>query len=68
MAETALRKEMHKYIDAMPEYRLAALKPLLSDLVDDYWEPIIEPASSEECAMIDERMKAFPKDFELFEP
>jgi hypothetical protein len=39
----------------------------MSELIDD-WEPIIEPASPEECAMIDERMKHFPKDFEPFNP
>jgi len=64
----ALRKEMHEYIDAMPDSRLEALKPLLSDLVEDYWKPVIEPASPEECALIEEAMKDYPQDFEPFNP
>ena len=31
-------------------------------LADDFWKPIIEPASPEEAAMIDERMKDYEKD------
>ena len=64
---TTLRKEMHDYIDVMPESRLEALKPLLSDLVE-YWKPVIEPANAEECAMIEEAMKDYPQDFEPFKP
>jgi hypothetical protein len=45
MTATALRKEIHGYIDAIPDNKLEVLKPLLSDLADDYWKPIIEPAS-----------------------
>ena len=35
----------------------------LSLLIDaeDYWEPVIEPASSKEIAMIDERMKDYER-------
>jgi len=38
------------------------VKPLLSYIADDYWKPVIEPASSEEIAMVDKRMKDYEKD------
>jgi len=31
-------------------------------LVDDYWKPVIEPASPEEIAMADKRMKDYEKE------
>ena len=42
----------------------------LSLLIDaeDYWNPVIEPASLEEIAMIDERMKDYKKDPPSFVP
>jgi hypothetical protein len=50
-----------KYL-TMPERSLPAVKPLLSYIVDDYWKPVIEPASPEEIAMADKRMKDYEKD------
>jgi hypothetical protein len=65
---TALRKEIHSIIDEIPEQGLTALKPYLSYLKEDYWKPVIEPASPEEAAMIDERMKDYERDPSSFVP
>jgi hypothetical protein len=62
MTTAVLRKELHTIIDTMPERSLPAVKPLLSYIVDDYWKPVIEPASPEEIAMADKRMKDYEKD------
>ena len=62
MTATVLRKEIHSIIDVIPDGSLQAIKPLLSHLADDYWKPVIEPASPEEIAMCDERMKYYEKD------
>jgi hypothetical protein len=61
MTTAVLRKELHTIIDTMPERSLPAVKPLLSYIADDYWEPVIEPASPEEVAMADTRMKDYEK-------
>jgi hypothetical protein len=37
-------------------------------LVDDYWKPVIEPASPEEIAMADKRMKDYENDPSSFIP
>jgi hypothetical protein len=60
----ALRKELKAYIDGIPARRLSALRPLLADLAGDtgHWESVIEPANSEETALIDERMKGYYND------
>jgi hypothetical protein len=55
-----LRKELHTYIDALPDRSLPALRPLLSFLVDPSYT--IEAASPEEIAMINERMKDYEND------
>ena len=34
----------------------------ITNLADDYWNPVIEEASSEEAAMIDKRVKEYDKD------
>ena len=68
MTTTVLRKEIHSIIDAMPDRSLPALKPLLTFIAEDYWKPIIVPASPEEIAMIDERMKDYEKDPASFIP
>jgi hypothetical protein len=60
MTTTALRKELQGYIEAMPEYRLSILKPLLVELAEPLYT--IEPANEEEIAMIDERMKDYERD------
>ena len=53
-----------KYLQRLnePERSLPAVKPLLSYIVDDYWEPVIEPASPEEIAMADKRMEDYEKE------
>jgi len=56
MTEAVLREEIHGIIDAIPSRSLPALKPLLAHLAADYWNPVIEPASEEEIAMVDERI------------
>ena len=39
-----------------------------SENAEDYWKPVIEPASPEEIAMCDERMKDYEKDPASFAP
>jgi hypothetical protein len=68
MTSTVLRKEIHTIIDDIPDRSLPALKPLLTHLADDYWKPVIEPASPEEAAMIDERVKEYENDPSSFVP
>jgi hypothetical protein len=62
---TAVRKELHDYIDALPERNLYALKPLLSVLVNE--RIIIETdLSAEEKQIITEgraHFKDHPEDF-----
>jgi hypothetical protein len=62
MTATVLREELHSMIDIVPDRSLPVIKPLLTYLADDYWQPVIEPASPEEIAMIDERMKDYETD------
>ena len=66
MTSTALRKELCGYIRTIPERNLTALKPLLSVLAEPLF--LIEPASPEECAMIDKRVKEYEKDPSCFVP
>jgi hypothetical protein len=61
MTTAILRKELHTMLDTIPEQSLPAIKPLLTFLSQDYWNPVIEPASPEERAMINERMKDYEK-------
>jgi len=68
MTSAVLRKEIHSIIDEIPDQSLSALKPLLTHLADDYWKPVIEPASPEEAAMIDERVREYEKDPSSFVP
>jgi hypothetical protein len=68
MTTTVLRKEIHTLIDTIPEHSLTVIKPLLDFLSNDYWKPVIEPASQEETAMIDERMKDYENDPSSFAP
>jgi hypothetical protein len=68
MTATVLRKEIHTLIDTIPEHSLSVIKPLLDFLSNDYWKPVIEPASQEEIAMIDERMKDYENDPSSFAP
>jgi hypothetical protein len=68
MTTALLRKELHTMIDTIPDRSLPAIKPLLTFLAEDYWNPVIEPASPEEKAMIEERMKDYEKDPSCFVP
>ena len=68
MTTAVLKKELQSYINVMPERNLVVLKPLLSVLAEDYWKPIIEPASPEEIAMCDERMREYENNPSSFIP
>ena len=68
MTAAVLRKELHDIIDVVPDRSLPAIKPLPTFLAEDYWKPVIEPASPEEAAMIDERVKEYHKDPSSFIP
>jgi len=68
MTAATLRKELHTAIDAMPDSSLQAVKPLLVYIAEDYWKPVIEPASPEEIAMCDERIEEYKKDPSSFVP
>jgi len=59
MTVATLRTELHGIMDAIPDRSLPALKPLLTHLAEDYWKPVIEPASPEEIAMIEEGMEDY---------
>jgi hypothetical protein len=71
MTAAVLRKELHTFIDTIPERRLTALRPLLADLAtddNDYWKPVIEPASPEECARVEERVREYYENPSSFVP
>ena len=53
---------MRVLLHPIPDRSLQAVKPLLSYIAEDYWKPIIEPASPEEIAMADKRMKDYEKE------
>jgi hypothetical protein len=53
-------------MDIMPERYLIALKPLLKMLAESPYR--IEPASPEEAAMIDKRVKEYEKNPSSFVP
>jgi hypothetical protein len=65
MKTATLRKELHTYIDALPEHNLRALKPLLSILAEKSCT-IETNLTNEENSLIAERMgeyKKHPEDF-----
>ena len=62
MSATISRKELHTMIDTMPDHFIQAMMPLVTCITEEYWKPVIEPASKEELAMCDERMKDYEKD------
>jgi hypothetical protein len=68
MTATVLRKEIHAIIDAIPDESLTAIKPLLTHLADDYWKPVIEPASPEEAKKAEKHFKEYEKDPSSFVP
>jgi DNA polymerase IIIc chi subunit len=68
MTSTVLRKELHSIIDTMPDNFIQAIMPLVTCFAEEYWKPVIEPASPEERTMIDERMKDYERDPSSFIP
>ncbi|GHU62455.1 hypothetical protein FACS189445_5450 [Spirochaetia bacterium] len=60
METAVLRKELKSYIDTLPDYKLQALKPLLSV----YSEPLYTidtDLTAEEIAEVDERVAEYHK-------
>jgi hypothetical protein len=53
-------------IDTIPDRSLPAIKPLLTFLAEDYWNPVIEPASPEEKAIIEAGEKEYREHPETF--
>jgi hypothetical protein len=68
MTATVLRKELHTMIDTMPDQFIKAMIPLVTVMTDEYWKPVIEPASPEECAMIETRAKEYETNPDSFIP
>jgi len=66
MKTAVLRKELHTYIDDLPDRSLPALKPLLTLLVEPLYT--IEPASPEECAKVEKRVREYHKNPQSFVP
>ena len=48
---TALRQELHNFIDTMPERKLSALKPLLSILTEEEYPIGVEDIPESEIAI-----------------
>jgi len=68
MTATISRKELHTMIDTIPDHSIPVIIPILSYLSNDYWKPVIEYATPEEAAMIDERMQDYENDPSSFSP
>ena len=68
MTAAVLRKKLHTIIDDIPDRSLPAIQPLLTYLADDYWKPVIEPASPKEIKEINERLKDYEKAPSSFVP
>jgi hypothetical protein len=58
MTTATLKKELHEYIDTMPEHSLYALKPLMSVLAKPLYT-VETDLSKEEIGMIDEGMAEY---------
>jgi len=58
MTAATLKKELHEYIDAMPECSLYALKPLMLVLARPLYT-VETDLTAEEIAMIDEGMAEY---------
>ena len=67
MTTVVLRKELHQYIDTIPERSLYALRPLLSVLAGPLYT-VETDLTVEEIAMIDEGMAEYRKDPSSFVP
>ena len=62
---TALRQELHAFIDVIPPKRLTALKPLLADLAEP--DIIIETnLTSQERALLAEGMREYDRNPDSF--
>ena len=68
MTATVLRNKLHTIIDDIPDRSLPVIQPLLSYIAEDYWKPVIEPASPKEIKMINERLKDYEADPSSFVP
>jgi hypothetical protein len=66
MTVTALRKELHAFIDTIPEQRLSALRPLLADMADQDWLVIETELTQEEIAICEAGAKEYRKHPENF--
>jgi hypothetical protein len=66
MTAATLRKQLHGYIDTMPEKNLTALKPLLSVLAEPLYT--IEPATPEESARAERRIREYHRNPASFVP
>ena len=66
MAATALRKKLQGYIETMPEKNLVIIKPLLAALAEPLYT--IEPATPEESAKAERRIREYHKDPSSFVP
>ena len=67
MTAGALKKELHEYIEAMPERSLYALKPLMLVLAGPLYD-VETDLTAEEIAMIDEGMAEYRADPSSFIP
>jgi hypothetical protein len=68
MTETILRKKIHSMIDTMPDHFIQAMMPLITCMAEEYWKPVLEPASPEEIATVEARLKDYEKDPSSFIP
>ena len=68
MTVTISRQELHAMIDTMPDHFIQTMTPFIACIMENYWKPVIEPASSEESALIDEAVKEYEKDPSSFRP
>jgi hypothetical protein len=66
MTTTALRKELHSFIDTIPEQRLPALRPLLADMADRDWLVIETDLTDEEIALCEAGIKDYKEHPETF--
>jgi hypothetical protein len=66
MTTTALRKELHAFIDTIPEQRLPALKTLLADMADRDWLVIETDLTQEEIAICEAGAKEYREHPENF--
>jgi isoleucyl-tRNA synthetase len=62
MTAAVLRKELHTMIDTMPDRFIRAVVPLVSCITEEHWKPVIEPADTEEIAMVEEHIKDYESD------